>query len=386
MPKETVSAKARVARHLFREGQIDRDYAGQQRCLALPYLLEAGCDPYFLASMFNNESVWQLPPDNVGDLYQLPVEQVLCLQPRYASLQHISTLSLDHLFDEGFSRHDAVHIEPVLHRASRILTMSSYNSEDAQRRLTLSAIPHDLGNIWSRLRHSMVSARVWPEILPALKEDAKQWRTIRRAIQLHDEPVAFGLIESLLGEMTVENFSSVIMGHFGPEALALIIADKTDVHPRRQSMKASPQDIERNPHLVNNLLAQTYHAGLTARDTFEWRLAFRLSIVGSDDPRRGFEVDDPEDGKRVQVPVAFEEKRRDGEQNYFQSWQTIFWQYNERRVALTAMAAFALFPDLARFVMQFDDEGLPARNIPPQRVRTSLSREEVYELVKKFAM
>jgi len=177
---------------------------------------------------------------------------------------------------------------------------------------------------------------------------------------------------------------------FGPEALALIIADKTDISRKRVSEKPKdPDTVDNDPHLEVNLLGETKSLVLSEDMTvFTWNLKFTPGMSKEEqdsDPRYVEASAVQSDGLKARVSKDTHSLHTDHHIPHFDRWKSLFWTLYYERIILTVRAAFALYPDLKKFVIMVKDQS-PAN----EKSKITFKRDclaETFELQKiKYAL
>lgn len=356
----------RAAQALLPDGQpvlVNHNPGKQESVAALEFFTSAGCPAQFIDYILHVE-----PGENQGNLKDFfPSKQNIykqdpnrlnkTLRRRLVKVYSLANGSLDHIYDHGFNRHDSRHIDIVTKRVLELLG-SANASKDTLRRAVIAAMGHDLGNILSRKLHSLVSPILLKNVLQQIQSDPKQWRTIRRAIQLHNEPVASWLIASW-GEITEQERIANMRTTFGPEALALILADKTDVGRHRISLKATNREaVDADQHLEVNLLGETAALRLSEDGSnLDWLVSFTPGMSHD-------EVDElpsfVRQSKRRQSPTATVSERThklhsEHQIPHFFTWYSLFWQLYYERIVLAVRSAFALYSNLQTFTIRATD-------------------------------
>lgn len=122
----------------------------------------------------------------------------------------------------GYTEHSFAHVTKVAETASYILLELGYDKREAEL-AKIAGYIHDIGNIVNREDHAQSGAIMAFRILDNLNCDPEDIATIVTAIGNHDEKTAFPV---------------------NPVAVALILADKTDVrYTRVRNNDASTFDI-----------------------------------------------------------------------------------------------------------------------------------------------
>lgn len=335
---------------------------------AKQYFEDAQCPSEFIDEVLTPEGEWRDFCEDEYDFYSISPQQLNSeLRRCFNRVYGLANGSLDHIFDFGFNRHDLEHIDHVADNTLLLLEAAGYGYE-VQRRGVAAARGHDLGNPLTRKLHSLVSPRIFRKVIQQVESDPKQWRIIRRAMQLHNEPIASHLINSWSKEQGRKLSDTEIIEKmrtdFGPEALALIIADKTDIGRHRISEKPKDRDaVNGDPHLEVNLLGKTEKLQVSEdKKTFTWNLLFTPGMSKEEqenDSRFAKESTKHPEGFRARVSDETHALHREHRIPHMDRWKSLFWSLYFERIVLTIRSAFALYPDLEKFKINIEDaEGL----------------------------
>lgn len=326
---------------------------------ALAYFIAAGCPVAFIHYILKKDGTRKDFYRSKKNIYrQAPETLDERLGTSFGKIYSLANGSLDHIYSHGFNRHDGEHIDIVTDRTVALLKKAK-QPRKVIRRGVLVARAHDLGNILSRKYHSFVSVRMLQQSVQQVTDDPAQWRIIRRGIQLHNEPVASALIRSFGMDLSEKEIIEKMRIHFGPEALAAIIADKTDVGRHRISKKAAGYDaVNEDQHLEVNLLGETDGLVFHSNDTvFEWSLSFRPGI--SEKEQNEYARFCYKSSSRNENVVFVSQKTHELHQKYniphFSTWNSLFWALYYDRIVLAVRSAFALYPTLTSFIIVAKD-------------------------------
>jgi hypothetical protein len=385
MPEPMLLAATRSARRLFPEvgkGEVSVQHNPGSRdlpMLARQWLLQkTEISPEFIDLAFSEESRWQYAPFPETDLYGLSFAKARQhLKQHLRPLYELASASLDGIDERGFNRHDEIHIGHVDHCSQELLSLAEnfWNElagqrpgfirpidDQAKKRTLIAAWGHDLGNVVSRKYHPLVSNRILPYLYPSLLADPPQWRLIRRAITVHHELFAEHLRKELARanpDYQVEDLLDFLRHRFGPEALALIIADKTDLGRHRISRKGCRNVMIDDPHLELNLLGKTDGLRLEPDGTeLVWNLTFDIRIGAEETelvPLSQERHHSPGRKARVSLLTHALFEDQSVKVTYFDVWRMQFWKQYIERNFLAISAMFALFPKLERVRLAFSD-------------------------------
>lgn len=346
------------------------------------YFTGEGFKPEFVDRLFFDDGSWEYKdhdPAPFGGLNPQQIhERLKCV---VNEIYELANGSLDKISDNGFNRHDTAHILKVLEGALVSLrphlqqisktyennpTQAKEEVENVIKQVLLSVWGHDLGNILSRSLHSLISPNLLEAIFPTVfqqadgTEDAALRRTVRRAIMLHNEPVALSTIDSW-GRLTLDEQIASMSEKFGPVALATIIGDKIDIGRHRISKKPSnPQAVDSDEHLQVNLYLDTAQLDLSDPTSGEWQIDFTPGMDEQDQKNyKQFSYVKEKDGApKYEAWVPDEVRRLHREHNLPHSVyaEGLFWKLYWPRVRLTVMSFFALYPERDTFSISIRDK------------------------------
>lgn len=379
-------ANAKRARELFpRTGEVFVNHTGEdiETKRALTYFLEAGCPQAFIEFLLTPNSEWNTDSTSLDnpynhDLQSIRKRMLALVTPVY----ELANGSLDHIYKEGFNRHDKRHIDKVVGYTKSLLRKKR-TSNKIKNRAVIAARAHDMGNIFSRELHSFISARMLKKMLPGVASKPKEWHIIRRAIQLHTEDVAIPFLQSLKLEecTTVEERYAKIVEHFGIEALALIIADKIDVGSHRVSLKPKDKEaIDNDRHLEVNLLGSTDSFNIVDT-TFHWNLKFDAGVPLDEelDHFSKSRTSNRTGPKRRMVSKKTHELHRNEFQPipHFDSWKSLFWNLYYKRLYLTVISIFALYENLDTIEIKISDTSDFPEGVSGEQTTYTIERGKV---------
>lgn len=336
------------------------NHRGYDLTPARRYLRERGCDPEIIDRILNADGYLALKDvDTEIDPYSLSPEGFnVYLAEKFEPIYQLVDASLEGSHANGFNRHGEEHIDSVTKRVLSLLE-SKGASEDTLRRAVAAARGHDLGNLFSRDAHAVISPELFRRLIPGIARDQKQWSIIRRAILFHDPDISRTVINSW-GILPADKRLTKMSTFFGDEALALIIADKTDIGPGRLSKTKTRVN---DPHAEINLLGRTDSIGVTPDGVFRWDLFFNPYLTEED---------------VAKYPHLVRELNRqrgiDVQSTPFDIWANFFWTTYLERVLLTVEAAFALYPSIQRVEIVMHENGLSERK---QRFRRDILDQNI---------
>ena len=224
---------------------------------AREYLISLGVPVEKINTLFDLNGDWKYKVSEEIDPFAYTPEELKnklidFLKPIY----DLVNISLDSIYDLGFAKHDIPHIDDVTTQVIKILEAKG-SDEKTKIIATIAGVSHDLGNIFSRKYHSMLSPLIFKLTFPNFKLDKHEWFRVKDAIQYHDEPVIHKEIDSWGSISSLEKIDKY-KEKFREETLALLIADKTRVNRKRLSDKNKTMEaIDNNEHYELNLLGNT---------------------------------------------------------------------------------------------------------------------------------
>lgn len=280
------------------------------------------------------------------------------LQSALFDIYSLVNYSLDASSPTGFNGHDTTHIDKVTGIA-RYLTEDL--PEDEQRITIVAARIHDLGNLYSRKLHSLISPELFKKLLPKIKLNDGLREKAATAARLHNEPVLEPYMKLWKDQMLEdEEFYRKMRAETGDAGLAVIIADKVDVGRHRLSNKPASSEAVEDPHLAVNLLGETESLKLNdEKNDLKWSLRFTPEMSpeeAQDYPHFAKQSKFHENGTRAWIPERMKKLHDNEKIPNFDSWKQKFIEIYFQRIKLAATASFALFPDLQTFTIEMKDQ------------------------------
>ncbi|MDO8460846.1 MAG: hypothetical protein Q7S38_00210, partial [bacterium] len=319
-----------------------------------------------------------------------PQELNAYLRNQYAPVYKLAQKSLDSISELGYNTHSDEHIDRVTDATHYLLKAGGY-SESVQRRGIAAARAHDLGNLISRELHSIISPWMLARIVPGFLRDTEQWINIKRAILYHDSSVAEAILASWGSRTDEDPIDS--MRRFGPEALALIIADKVQIGRHRISEKTKNganggSAVDLDQHVEANLLGETKGIRLSnTKRTLIWDINFTPDISGED--LKIFEhlatKRNSHKGYKATISGQTDALRKNDllSISHFSTWESLFWKLYLDRVKTMNLAAFALYPKLDTITISMHDNLV--EDGQSNRTSTySIYRKEVDQFIQKM--
>lgn len=243
----------------------------------------------------------------------------------------------------GYNDHGPRHIDHVTARTVQAL-QAAHADTDTVRRGIVAARGHDLGNLLSRDIHSLISPELLLKVYPRLADHPEDWAIIQQAIEFHDTEVYKELMREIDG-MDCPDKIQMIRTILSPEALALIIGDKTDLGKHRVNRKARYADaIETHVHSRMDLFMTTTQAGKQDDGTFLWEILYDPTIDLDQYPEYA-ELAELGEGtvRAIRPSYGYEDIKSKIFQNHL------------GRIELTMLSAFALYEDLKDYQLRFVD-------------------------------
>ncbi len=252
--------------------------------------------------------------------------------------------------EDGYNRHGDEHVKRVVADTEELLYIAGA-SQDAVKRGIFAAGVHDIGYMFGKEAHSLISANMIPIIYPDMIDSEvieidKRARTeldiIQRIVANHDSDV-LRVNMARWGRMPVEERLQAMTRLLRPEGLALLIADKKDIGRDRISWSVRDHGIKKDEHAEENFLVHNEAFG-DFGDTILWKLKF--------DP----EIRERDKKKYPNWAVKLSEQMNNGHyRTNFQRGINLFWDiYTERAITLVE-ATLALFPNKKAVEIRFSD-------------------------------
>lgn len=349
---------------------------------AREYLVSLGVSIEKIDILFDLNGDWKYKVDEeINPFLFTPTELKDKLIYFLTPIYDLVNISLDSIYDLGFAKHDIPHIDDVTTQVIKIL--EAKGSDDKTKIIaTIAGVSHDLGNIFSRKYHSILSPLIFKLTFPNFKLEKHDWFRVKNAIQYHDEPVIHKEIDSW-GEISSLEKIDKYREKFRQETLALLIADKTRVNRKRLSDKNKTMEaIDNNEHYELNLLGNTESIiinSLTAQ------INFMYSPYATEEDAQnypGFFKKSKHFGYRAGVSKqAIELHKLSTPIDNFSAWRHKYWKIYSDRTFLTIYSMFALFPELNEIQINMRDYIYP-NSTSYEEVKYSIDRKELKNFEK----
>lgn len=277
------------------------------------------------------------------------------LRGRLRDVYYLTDQALTTLRPGGFNLHGETHIDWVTSNV-RTLLQSAGASRLALVRGISAARGHDLGNFASRPNHATLSPEVFTRCVPEITSNAQNWEIIERAILLHGADDFKHMLPGWERMSAEEKIAAMI--EFGPEANALIIADKADIGRRRvnsQVFDVSEYDID--PHTEVNLLGYTESIRRTKKNNLRWEMEFAPGMTPEERekyPHLSKERSN-HDGIRARASAASHAIYRENQIPHFDAWKNLLWEVYLEGIERVIISSFALFPNLKAVIIRMSD-------------------------------
>lgn len=308
--------------------------------------------------------VWNLPYKDLANLMAGQIEDVL----------EAGQYSLNSSFKYGYNDHRMSHILRVTRRVVKLLTKGNYRKEVIHRG-RISALSHDNFNILSRKFHQHGGLDFLLFMFPRFWDDPAQLDIVSLAIHLHTDWVAEDVFHLIRERVKTDlEFYHRLREELGPEVLALIIGDKTDIGPERvlNNMPLTVEALKNDRHFAINLVAKTIAFDMyqdpenPSKRIVYWNILFSPEQMMYTSPEVYQVV---EQGKEYLPQRATE-------------WLREFWSEYEQRNTLVAQSTFGLLPDVDKIEIHIDDCTDPHETA--QRIKLPLSRYHLHEDIAKY--
>lgn len=289
---------------------------------------------------------------------------------RIGGFYELTNPSLNSSSEFGFNSHNLQHVVDVSNRTISILEQIGAD-EGTKKRALIAGILHDMGNVFSRKQHELISLRLSELLFPELQTDQKQWDIVTKGIVYHNESSLCGYFDSCIPPAKLPSERIAALQQLPQEVLALIVADKTDWGRHRATQKRVGHSAlgENRSGLVDwHLLVDEAVSGSDLNlgmETGVQKNTPRLEIVFkprlSKEEERQHKQFTPDGKKTVFFPAFIHHLHREYGIPHSSVWQSYFWQTHLDRNMLMAEAVFALLPEADRLIIQIrDDDGGPA--------------------------
>lgn len=323
--------------------------------VATDYYEGEGVDRSELDVLFSDRGNWRYERD-IPEIYSFSAMALNgMLRKELGPVNNIIDRALDGLAPDGFNKHGEDHpdftVDVGLSLLERVDDANPQVNESRKRNLVIAGQGHDIGNFFGRDAHPHISPLMLEAIFPSVAADPEHWRTIRRAIILHDSDNLQAVMDSW-GPLSSNERLDRLATLMKPEGLALLIADKADVRIERASNKVLAEEIIKDPHAVVNALGCTQaleHDG----DAFVWRIDY--------DP----DLTTKQMEKFKHFAPGLKERREKGEVTIScDDWINMFLGIYTDRIITASQASLALFP-----VRSFE---IQIANFPQRELRETI--------------
>lgn len=267
--------------------------------------------------------------------------------------------SLDFVNLTGFNDHGPIHITNVTNKTLDILKSLKFE-EEILKIAVMAATTHDLGNIINRKGHSMFSCGLIRMTFTDLP-DNQQAADVLQAVLFHDE--------GALGRNTK-------LEEWVPAALALVIADKTDISYLRVTSSSNKRDALVDAHISLNWLVDESKTFMSM-GTYVWQIYFNPGA--SNVPSYMDQLMKNE--QRKWVPEVWQELYRQRHMEYLLPFYATLQDTYLHRVEMTVKAVFVLFPEVNVFRFEVIDE---ERLMTISRLFTRQDVEKQFDRLKRM--
>lgn len=349
---------------------------------AREYLISLGVAIEKIDILFDSNGDWKYKVnEEIDPFLYTPIELKDKLIHFLTPIYDLVNISLDSIYDLGFAKHDIPHINDVTTEVIKILDAKGVDKK-TKIIATIAGVSHDLGNIFSRKYHSILSPLIFKLTFPNFKLKKHDWFRIKDAIQYHDEPVIHKEIDSWGHISTTEKIEKFSQ-KFKEETLALLIADKTRVNRKRLSDKNKTMEaIDNNEHYELNLLGNTESIVV---DSVKAEINFSYHPYATEDEALnypGFFKKSKHFGYRAGVSKqAIELHKLSTPIDNFSAWRHKYWKIYSDRTFLTIYSLFALFEDLEQIQINMKDYIYP-NSSSYEEVKYNINKTELAEFEK----
>lgn len=317
------------------------------------HLQEHGVEVDEIRELFSERrGTWSYTDDSEVDIYSMrPGDVLLHVRDVLEPINKLVDRSLDGLSVDGFNKHSELHTGRVTKTGLRLLEYATA-SDDQKRNFIVASEGHDIGNLFDREAHPIISARMLRRIFPGITEDRDAWDIINRAIVLHDSD-NLQAVMSIWGKIPAQERVQRLAEFLGEEGLALLIGDKVDIGIDRISDKPLPSAVLRDPHLAVNLLG-SHNSIEPYGNSIIWILKYSKTFTPNQ--RR----------KLSHIIEGVEQRMESGElKATFEEWDRQFVRIYADRMVTTVEAAMGFFPGISKVEinMQDHDGGAERRRV-----------------------
>lgn len=330
------------------------------------YLLAQNAPLELINNVFTENGHIQ-PRDDQTDPYTLEGEALREFYSRnFREAYQLVQFSLDGISPDGFNDHSYDrHIAIVTRNAVTFLQLAQATRNDITPEsfwiVETAAAAHDLGNQVSRKKHSQESTKIALALLPQLANDPYLLEQVRQCVVIHDEPELGKEIQRWQQEreLTADEIVMEMSMRLSPQAMALILADKTDIGINRTSFKPQRASLDTDPHLEVNMLWNT--TGLLFSDDqkkFTWELTYDpIPLAGQIHVYQRFAKESVAYNNLQRFYVSDDTHQKFRTQNipYSETTQAKLWDIYFKRIKYTVMVGFALYPEMEEFEINMID-------------------------------
>jgi hypothetical protein len=282
------------------------------------YLRAAGIQAEVIARSFSPDGSWQHPASALRGIYEPSQSVVDRVLNETATLYTMAQASLAHINRFGYNDHGPNHIARVTDNAGKIASTAGLSSLDTHL-ARLAGVFHDLGNLFSRDEHSVISPAMAVRMYSELATNPDLWRRLENAIVLHNSAQYRPYLRTIAHLSEPERLEA-LKQDFGVVGLCLLIGDKVDVGRGRVNDKAlTPEAFSQHGASHYNMFLNS--AGLpafSAPGVMTWRVEFNsrlssterverfsgLAVSGAAEPLGASDVYLPDDFTKALVQGA----------------------------------------------------------------------------------
>lgn len=309
------------------------------------YFGEHGISPEEQQLFFDGRGAWTYRVRDLVGVYETPASLVnRFIRRALWPINNVEDRVLDSLTRTGYNIHGLEHPDKVVQIGNRLLDMRPADTpaeqESRKRNVAIIGQSHDIGNIFNRDGHGHVSANMLEYIVPEVKEDPESWRSIRRAIILHDSDNLQAVVDSwgLEGEEKLEKLADVMQ----PDGLAAITADKAHIGIERVSDAILAGEIAEDVHAAVNAMGKYSSFNLDG-DALALQITF--------DPEVTDQV-----GRFRHFISGWKRRLESGEVNIsFPEWEKMFAGIYTDRMITVGMCSLAMYPFIEKFKLEMTD-------------------------------
>lgn len=340
---------------------INHNFRKNSSQSAYEYLLNAGVSPKKAELVLDCASELKHEQREAIDPFKLGISELEnWVKSNIINIYPLIDSSLNTALDNGFNEHGLSHAEDTLRLSLKLFSDLGIQDERIIQRTVIESLTHDLGNLISRENHEVASVFLLEKLFPELKTRSGQWKLIRKAIIFHNIP----FIKTLWNEDSKSQEKIDILSNtFCPDALMLMLTDKTSIGRKRLSTKnIDRESVNKDIHIALNLMALDFDTVFSAdRQTFKWLIDFSAepdltTDYGNISQLFFHHEGHPANESQAFVPDTWHNLHKLYGIPHINSWYSSFIQTYFNRLELAILSSFALNPQQNIFEICVQDK------------------------------